>query len=477
MARTLILAQCSLWFRVSLQRFPCLQTCPKKKRCSLKPGHRGKCDKDRKRLRKEYAGHCSHVMGVDFTANDSRVISVGGNDCSVFVWKHKAANGDTVVLTEKERSAQTKADIDICFKTKLKEEMLQQLEAEGIDPDVNLDALKRAGRQAHGFSAGDGVNMDFGYCNFTGEGVADANQTITEEEKALWAEVRAEKDREFEAAVLAEAAADAAAADAVAAADGTPSQAAAEAEEGEGGPPAEAEAEAAEEHIAVPERLHTYSAGTYVVADVSVNGIAKAASGWGEGKNDPYVRFELLPAGGASGDKPVSRFDTPTKMDVGVDAAWANDELGEGARLAWPGGAPDAAAPPMLRVVVREWNKGNDRDNGEPAELIALSALEDQDFTAEDRRIPLLFDGKDGGAVGFRIEFRAPSGHHRPPSREGLGQARALHANEADDDPDELVFAAGDIITLTERLDENWYQGEFNGRTGLVPVVYVSRIG
>ena len=34
----------------------------------------------------DYYGHSSHVTGVKFTANDTFVISTGGNDKTVMVW-------------------------------------------------------------------------------------------------------------------------------------------------------------------------------------------------------------------------------------------------------------------------------------------------------------------------------------------------------------------------------------------------------
>lgn len=39
---------------------------------------------------------------------------------------------------------------------------------------------------------------------------------------------------------------------------------------------------------------------------------------------------------------------------------------------------------------------------------------------------------------------------------------------------DLIVLQEGDNITLTQRIDENWYEGSLNGKTGLFPVTYVN---
>ena len=41
---------------------------------------------------------------------------------------------------------------------------------------------------------------------------------------------------------------------------------------------------------------------------------------------------------------------------------------------------------------------------------------------------------------------------------------------------EELDFKEGNIIKLLARLDENWLQGELNGRQGRFPVSYVETI-
>jgi len=45
-----------------------------------------------KQKRKEYIGHSSHVMRVRFTCDDNYLISVGGNDKSIIVWKTDFGN-------------------------------------------------------------------------------------------------------------------------------------------------------------------------------------------------------------------------------------------------------------------------------------------------------------------------------------------------------------------------------------------------
>ena len=93
---------------------------------------------------------------VRFLRNDTRVVSAGGNDCSVFVWKHRYAVGSIVdgveldeddpeklvITTMEEIMALEAAEIEDCFKGKEAEEAEDAMRREGLDADYDLDALK-----------------------------------------------------------------------------------------------------------------------------------------------------------------------------------------------------------------------------------------------------------------------------------------------------------------------------------------------
>ena len=42
--------------------------------------------------------------------------------------------------------------------------------------------------------------------------------------------------------------------------------------------------------------------------------------------------------------------------------------------------------------------------------------------------------------------------------------------------PDELGFRKGDIIRVTQRVDESWWRGELKGQEGMFPQTYVERM-
>jgi len=73
---------------------------------------------------------------------------------------------------------------------------------------------------------------------------------------------------------------------------------------------------------------------------------------------------------------------------------------------------------------------------------------------------------------------RVPTPPVSPPSAPGSVQARALWAyNENGAEPNDLIFAVGEIIEIVSEDNADWWTGRARGREGLFPSNYVEKLG
>jgi len=89
---------------------------------------------------------------------------------------------------------------------------------------------------------------------------------------------------------------------------------------------------------------------------------------------------------------------------------------------------------------------------------------------SHSRNSPAFGESAWGGAAPVPSPKPSPAS---TPTRAAQPTCQALYDFDAES-PGELSFKEGDVIYLKSKIDDNWYDGSVNGRTGYFPVTYVT---
>jgi len=81
-----------------------------------------------------------------------------------------------------------------------------------------------------------------------------------------------------------------------------------------------------------------------------------------------------------------------------------------------------------------------------------------------------------GSQLSSGFNSGVPSPRHTPastPTTLGQPTCQALYDFEPENSG-ELGFKEGDRINLKQKVDDNWFEGTFQGKTGFFPINYVT---
>ncbi len=142
------------------------------------------------------------------------------------------------------------------------------------------------------------------------------------------------------------------------------------------------------------------------------------------------------------------------------DSGWSNSSNGQ---LKRGGLAPDADVYNRQTSEMSDDNCFYPPDNSAkmPMPMPSLPPKSGNNGSSSTNKIPFDFSSL------IQSPFQPPQ-----PTNQRSPSAKALYDFEAENE-EELDFKEGQNIKLIARLDENWLEGEINGRRGRFPTSYV----